>query len=460
MELDENGCFSYGEGSYHELHCTATDALGNTADLYEADIVDDLAPYTNARFIGPYYPDENSEWIDTVSRIELLPSDPKPHPVGVATTYYRYAQVDDSYCYNPETSWTTTSKDAEGWQVYSEPFGLPESCHVVEYYSVDRLGNEQPVQHGFIFSDHTAPTPIKEVGNPSHKCTEFDLFGVCEEGWDWKVTMDTPVYLSCNDQGPHPSGTAELCYKITWDGGDINESYPYYEGGYFTEDDYYCVDVEDEEKVTLYFTEECEHTLDFYCVDNVEKTSEVDSELFKVEGRSFTIELDKKWNLISVPVNLLSSDVEEVFGNDENIESVWGYENGEWKVYIPGRGGSLEEILPGHGYWVRTHGETSIVIGGELFSEATTPSSFELEKGWNLIGHYGLPSKPAYCSLFSLVDTQQGFPRWSSLWGYNSDNQRFRPLSASDLTYAGKGYWVEMDVEDSYSPSSICYGFH
>lgn len=453
VELDENGCFSYNEGSYHELHCTASDALENTAHLYEADIVDDKAPITLLSYTGPYYSNDNGQYIDGVSRVVLSSADQEPHPVNGVLTYYRYGIVDNSYCYgtNEEKFPGLTGE----WTLYSESFGMEESCHAIEYYSIDALANAEEISTEFVFVDKTAPTLYKEVGKPSHECTDIDLFGVCEEGWDWKVTMNTPITLSCNDEGNHPSGVQKLCYKITWDGGDISNE-RYYTNTELSQDGYHCVN---DDSTTIYFTEECVHTLDFYCTDNVGKTSEVDTEVFKVEGNSFTIDLDKKWNLISVPVNLLSSDVEEVFGNDPNIESVWGYENGDWKVYVPGEGGDLKEILPGHGYWVRTYGKTSIVIGGELFSEATTPSSVELEKGWNLIGHYGLPSKSAYCSLFSLVDTQEGFPRWSSLWGYNSDDQRFRPLSTGDYTHAGRGYWVEMDVEDSYSPSSICYGF-
>jgi hypothetical protein len=458
IKLDENGCFSYGEDSWHELHCTATDALGNSADLYEADIVDAKAPITTLSYTGPYYSEKTDnglvQWIDGVSRVVLSGIDQELHPVNNVQTYYRYGIVDDSYCYG--TAKESTSLEGE-FALYTAPFGMDESCHLIEYYSVDALGNTESIKQEFVFVDKTAPLPVKEVGNPSHNCAGLweGVANQCEEDWNWIVTMNTSVKLSCEEQGPHPSGVKELCYKITWDGGDV----PKQTEGVTTEDGYTCIN---SDEATLYFTEECKHTLDFYCVDNVEKTSEHDIEIFKVEGKSFEIPLDKKWNLISVPVNLLSSDVAEVFAdNSDNIEGVWGYENGEWKFYVPGSVSSnLEEILPGHGYWVKASDDTSILIGGSLPSPQTTPPSVELDKGWNLIGHYGLASKPAYCSLFSLVDTQQGFPRWSALWGYNSGTQSFVGLNPYDNTDAGKGYWVEMDVADTYSPSTVCWGFH
>jgi hypothetical protein len=223
-----------------------------------------------------------------------------------------------------------------------------------------------------------------------------------------------------------------------------------------------CVDPEQFEggKVPIYFNEECEHALEFYCVDNVGKTTDVDREVFKVEGKPFEIPLDKKWNLISFPFNLLSNNVEEVFNDNlENIEGVWSYENGEWLVYNPITGGNLKEIHPGRGYWVKTTEATTLLVGGELMSEGQMlPPSVELDKGWNLIGHYGIIPKQAYCSLFSLVDTQEGFPRWSALWGYNTALDRFRPLDSFDKTFPGKGYWIEMDVEDEYSPATTCWG--
>ncbi len=47
--------------------------------------------------------------------------------------------------------------------------------------------------------------------------------------------------------------------------------------------------------------------------------------------------------------------------------------------------------------------------------------------------------------------------RWSSLFGYNSDTQNFRPMDNFDMTRPGKGYWIEMDVEDNYNPATACW---
>jgi len=152
------------------------------------------------------------------------------------------------------------------------------------------------------------------------------------------------------------------------------------------------------------------------------------------------------------------------------INSVWTYDpekvicGHEWCVWSPGDAPDDLRILPGWGYWVlvddkpeeewcgfrpkcfwHMHNEEPLwmVIGGSLFSPAQTPPSRDLVKGWNLIGYYGtkweqydqgdfdfmcgdqyggwwtmddkyLYGDKVYCALNSLIDTQEGFPRWSS----------------------------------------------
>jgi hypothetical protein len=443
VNLDENNCFHYAEDSQHTLNCNAQDALGNSGSQTWNDVVESQAPITALNYEGPYYTDQVSEWIDGVSKVVLSSSDPAPHPSGVDKTFYRYYIVDDSFCLKTAEGKPTAPTDL-GWTLYEAPFSMDESCHAIEFYSVDKLGNEETAKTNFVFVDKTAPLTNKVVGKPSHKCTTGD--SKCQTGWDWIVTTDTKIELSCTDQLPHPSGAAQLCYRITLD-GDPQE--------------WVC---ENTDKATVQFNEDSEHLLEFYCVDHVNKTSSTDSELFKVDGKQVEIPLYKKWNLISIPFNLISNDISEVFNQTgDKVEIVWSYDNGTWHVYSPNGPSDLETIEPGLGYWVKAKEDTKLVVGGSLLGPAPgVPPSVSLEKGWNLIGHYGTTDKSVYCSLFSLIDTNVGFPRWSALNGYDNVNKHFTSLNAmnpSDMTEPGKGYWIEMDVKDLYSPATTCWGF-
>ncbi len=438
------------EDCIHELHIRCWDALGNEAYDVETFYVDSSAPYTWKWYEGPFYEFEGIKYINGVTTVNLdaydLPEE-SICAVGVDETYYRYEIVDEFYC-EGEGQWESTSKEDCSWNLYEEPFTMEESCHVIEYYSIDLLGNEESVQWQFVFVDKTAPEPIKEVGKPSHDCNGLweILVGECEDNWDWIVTMETPITLSCEEQGPHPSGIKEICYRITLDGTLM--------------EDWACVEVDENDEIEVIFNEESEHLLEFYCIDNVDKTSEIDSELFKVEGTAFEIELSEKWNLISIPFPLISNNIEEVFEDiSEDIEAVWSYDETGWHVYAPEGPSDLDEINPGYGYWVKAKEETTLIVGGSLLGPAQSiPPSRQLQSGWNLIGRYGLVNQEAYCALFSLIDTTIGYPRWSSLYGYDADSDEFTILDTESNTNPGEGYWIEMDIADTYSPATVCWG--
>jgi len=146
-------------------------------------------------------------------------------------------------------------------------------------------------------------------------------------------------------------------------------------------------------------------------------------------------------------------------------------------------------------FWHKTNEEPLwLIIGGSLFSPAKTPPYRDLQEGWNLIGYYGsnwetydwsdfdfmcgegygfgwdkyLYGDEAYCALNSLVDTQEGYPKWHSLWSYINCGNHITdwlglnacinpsPFMAQDRMYAGRGYWILMDEEDIYAPATTC----
>jgi len=194
----------------------------------------------------------------------------------------------------------------------------------------------------------------------------------------------------------------------------------------------------------------------------------------------------------------LNDDPEEVFKDLENIKIVWTYdsEDGEWYVWSPEGPNDLEHIKPGWGYWVLMEEDENLTIGGSLFNTGPVmPPSKTLMPGLNLIGYYGTSwelypymedydymcgdffdpvqkyvyGDKVYCALNSLVNTQEGYPQWSSLWSYINCGDHIAGwvgLNACaddddmqtifDRMYAGRGYWVEMAVQDLYAPATTC----
>jgi len=407
-----------------------------------------------------------------------------------------------------------------------EPFKKPEeeeSCHIIEYYSYDNVGKVEDVKWQCVFVDNTEPYPNKTVGEPKSKWDGKDSIFYKEETehcWDgtedeiecWDVTMQTPISLECIDPEPHPVDHEIVCFKIEVDGKDETERYCSFIGEYNeTGDGYCCLESEIED---FLFWEETEHNLKYYCIDALGNSNkgDVDEEKFKVHRATFKIPLYKKWNLISVPFMLLNDTPEEVFKNTEGVESVWALDGNEWLVWTPGPApDTLEFIEPGWGYWVLENKDEPddnncdiervgcepaewLIIGGELFEEGPVlPPGRDLVKGCNLIGYYGTSwelyplgdanfmcgdafecfdrfvyGDKAYCALNSLINTNSGYPKWSSLWSYlncGCYNTYWLGLNACadkslqqliDRMYAGRGYWLELDEEDFYSPATVC----
>jgi hypothetical protein len=248
------------------------------------------------------------------------------------------------------------------------------------------------------------------------------------------------------------------------------------------EDGFCCLDYTIENFV---FLETSEHNLKFYCVDALGNSNEedLDEEKFKVEGNDFVIKINKKWNLISVPVVLLNPDITEVIPDSMNdtILSVWTYDptsalcEDEWCVYTPDGNGAnddLHELIPGWGYWVLALDETEIVIGGSLLSPKRTPPSRDLVEGWNLIGYYGIKDEyganlggyygpvgngdEVVCALGSLCGPLW-FEEWSSVvtyWQPNSDP--WVDLGRYANMDPGAGYWVFMRDNGEYSKATSC----
>ena len=299
-----------------------------------------------------------------------------------------------------------------------------------------------------VFVENKAPTPIKTVGDPKKVCEGAE----CDE-WDYKITTMTPIKLSCNDPDPHPVGNSEVHWRIWWD---------YYTGEW---SEWETAD----EDTEIYMDEECLHQLEFYCTDALGHTSESDIEWIKVEGTTFDITLNKKWNLISVPFVMLDDSIDEVFeGVADTVDSVWTFDGTDWFVYTPGPAtDTLTEMLPGWGYWVYSNDDSVLTIGGSLFSPATTPVTKDIVYGWNLIGYWGTEGeteydwpdgdgKSAYCELYSLGEDLFD-KQFASLWTWW---QPFNPsvieLSNTDNMDPGAGYWLWTAQEGEFIPTTTC----
>jgi len=252
--LDGEGCFTYKEDSYHELHCTATDALGNSVELYEADIVDTQAPSTTETITGPKYTSDDKTYLDAATRVSLSCTDGEPHPVGGTEIYYRYL-LDGIV--------------KQDWIQYEGEFGFPEeSQHTLEYYCIDALGNQEQTHSELYYVDHTAPTTSHSYGTPYFP----------NEASEW-ITSQTLITVSSVDidttkKGCN-SGVYDTKYRVTL----VDDSNCYETclaegtGEWNTYSSPFTV------------AEDSCHLIEYYSVDNVDKTETVKKECVFVDNK-------------------------------------------------------------------------------------------------------------------------------------------------------------------------------
>jgi len=160
--------FGIPEESCHLIKFFSMDALGNTEPLNtQCVFVDHTPPVTTKTYGTPYFKDgkEGPEWITSETDVTLSATDPEPHRSGVAATYYKDVYLENKedwhYCYedcelwNPVEPTDPLNPESEGWTLYEAPFHKsPESCHIIEYYSVDNVDKIEEIKWQCVFVDN------------------------------------------------------------------------------------------------------------------------------------------------------------------------------------------------------------------------------------------------------------------------------------------------------------------
>jgi len=258
--------FTFPEDSIHTLEWYCEDALGNKELTYtEIDRVDTTYPDTVKTYGTPLveavtggYP----KWITSQTPITLTATDGgKICAIGVDKTYYRYLRVNDEYCLDQALCQQLPPIDKAWDSASPQLFNIPEdSCHLIEYYSIDSLGNTEPVKKQCVYVDNSVPNIVKTVDAPKHECTasEKAQYGNPDYGCLY-ITQNTKITLDCDDVMPHPVDNVVLYYR-DYLLGEQALAYTAVQGGY----------------VDIYKTEDSEHVLEFYCVDALGNTQGTD----------------------------------------------------------------------------------------------------------------------------------------------------------------------------------------
>jgi hypothetical protein len=171
---------------------------------------------------------------------------------------------------------------------------------------------------------------------------------------------------------------------------------------------------------------------------------------------AFKLELDEKWNLISLPLVPFDTDIDAILASMPaadlaNLISIWNYDGctGEWFIYGNGHD-SLTELEDGKGYWVRmTYPMTGLATlwlwGTEKPMPPLMPAEYPVCEGWNQIGFTSLTDYDAADYLWNWSSPDPVVYDWIEGDWTVQGWSLVTPLTTH--LYPGNGYWAAFGAD-------------
>ena len=217
-----------------------------------------------------------------------------------------------------------------------------------------------------------------------------------------------------------------------------------------------------------------EHTLFVNAEDSAGNTLDDDVEItFEVTKVAISLELKRGISHISIPRNPRDRDINAVFGDAMEVQTVFTFDGGEPLAAFrdPTTGtfvGSLKNIDAGHAYGVEVTGTVKVEIPLPPLSGGGTPPSVTVSKGWNFVPVITLDDlNDAKQGTVLDADTYLGF-NWTSGWTFQSSRWYHIQPDPKDVdrdidndsqdkgeVLVGSGYWVYFVAADNLTPGTL-----
>jgi len=171
----------------------------------------------------------------------------------------------------------------------------------------------------------------------------------------------------------------------------------------------------------------------------------------------FKMHLNPGWNLISTPLLLYKSNVEDVLHHLlalNKVEEVLAYDPvAGWTKWTPTGPNSLSTIDHGKGYWVKMVGEGDLNFAGTWKNVGMqSPPEYGVKEGWNLIGYTQWGRPTAFYPTSKVNDYFDGVFGIQALYLYDAGSEVYRAVYASQNMTLGAGYWLATTEDGTVRP--------
>ena len=212
-----------------------------------------------------------------------------------------------------------------------------------------------------------------------------------------------------------------------------------------------------------------DHALKYNAEDALGNTNATDRVLrFTVQAvPTWNLGLSAGMNLISLPSNPASTNVNDVFGATSQVELIFTFEGAQSKVALRNPDnpsefvGTLDSIDSQHAYWVSSSNSAEVEINIPPTSQLAPPPYIAVSGGqWNLLPVISLEPVDVGAAPGTEIDADSYLGDFRTAFGWNGSSwAKIDPDPAGDdrLTTGkkvkiGMGYWVLYDEDAIITP--------
>jgi hypothetical protein len=162
---------------------------------------------------------------------------------------------------------------------------------------------------------------------------------------------------------------------------------------------------------------------------------------------AYSVSLVVGWNLFSLPVVPVDSSAVNMMRSlaaSGNLGVVWGYTGTplSWKFYIPGKPSTLTTMVDGFGYCVFMRAVGTLYVNGSVIPFGSTPPSYSLVAGWNLVGFKSQPNATEPKTVGVYLSSITGSYDVGNVWLYDTSSGTWIRANSSYVLQPGQAMWV------------------